>query len=106
MTNGRKTTYDERIAIVKFCIEHQNDYIETAQKYQVSYQQVYTWVSKYETNGIEGLLDKRGRKKTESEMSELEKLKAQNKLLEAENRRKQMEIDFLKKLDEIERRRY
>ncbi|SKC93090.1 hypothetical protein SAMN02194393_05568, partial [Maledivibacter halophilus] len=31
-------------------------------------------------------------------MSEVEKLKAQNKLLQAENRRKQMEIDFLKKL--------
>ncbi|MDT2258889.1 hypothetical protein P7H06_03970 [Paenibacillus larvae] len=36
-------------------------------------------------------------------MSEVEKLRAQNKLLQAENRRKQMEIDLLKKLDEIER---
>ena len=106
MTNGRKTTYDERVEIVKYCIEHQNNYAETAQKYQVSYQQVYTWTSNYENNGVEALQDRRGKKKDENEMSELEKLKAQNKLLEAENRRKQMEIDFLKKLDEIERRRY
>lgn len=106
MTNGRKTTYDERIEIVKYCIEHQNDYVETAQKYQVSYQQVYSWTSKYESHGIEALQDRRGKRKHENELSELEKLKAQNKLLEAENRRKQMEIDFLKKLDEIERRRY
>jgi transposase-like protein len=106
MTKGRKTTYEERVEIVKYCIEHQNNYAETAQKYQVSYQQVYSWTTKYEKNGIEALLDKRGKRKPETEMSEIEKLKAKNKLLEAENKRRQMEIDFLKKLDEIERRRY
>lgn len=105
MTNGRKTTYDERIEIVKYCIEHQNNYAETAYKYQVSYQQVYTWTNKYENDGVEGLQDRRGKKKSENDMSELEKLKAKNKLLEAENRRKQMEIDFLKKLEDIERGR-
>lgn len=106
MTTGRKTTYDERVEIVKYCIEHQNNYAQTAQKYQVSYQQVYLWTSKYENNGVEAVQDRRGKRKNENEMSELEKLKAQNKLLEAENRRKQMEIDFLKKLNQIERRRY
>lgn len=106
MTKGRKTTYDERIEIVKYCIEHHNNYAETAQKYQVSYQQVYMWTNKYEKEGVEVLQDRRGKRKDKNEMSELEKLKAQNKLLEAENRRKQMEIDFLKKLEEIERRRY
>ena len=106
MTNGRKTTYVERVEIVKYCIEHQNNYAETAQKYQVSYQQVYMWVSKYEKGSVEALQDRRGKRKDENEISELEKLKAQNKLLEAENHRKQMEIDFLKKLNEIEGRRY
>jgi transposase len=106
MTKGRKTTYDERVEIVKYCIENKNNYAETAQKYQVSYQQVYTWATKYEKDGVEALLDRRGKRMPENEMSELEKLRAQNKLLEAENRRQQMEIDFLKKLDEIERRRY
>lgn len=106
MTKGRKTTYGERIEIVKYCIEHHNNYAETSQKYQVSYQQVYQWTSKYEKEGVEVLKDRRGRKKDNNEISELEMLKAQNKLLEAEIRRKQMEIDFLKKLEEIERRRY
>lgn len=106
MTNGRKTTYEERVEIVKYCIEHQNNYAETAQKYQVSYQQVYTWISKYQNSGVGALEDRRGKRKNEDEMSEIEKLKLQNKLLEAENLRKQMEIDFLKKLNEIERRRY
>jgi len=106
MMKGRKTAFDERIEIVKYCIEHQNNYAEAAQKFQVSYQQIYTWTSKYENSGVEALQDRRGKRKATDEMSELEKLKAQNKLLEAQNSRQQMEIDFLKKLDEIERRRF
>jgi transposase-like protein len=106
MTKGRATTYDERIEIVKFCIEHQHNYAQTSQKFQVSYQQVYSWANKYLRSGVEALQDKRGKRKTEDEMSEVEKLRAQNKLLQAENRRNQMEIDLLKKLEEIKRRRF
>jgi len=106
MTEGRNTTYDERVEIIKYCIEHGNNYAETTQKYQVSYNQVYTWVRKYKKSGIEALQDRRGKRKGQDEMSELEKLKARNKLLEAENQKKQMEIDFLKKLEEIEGRRF
>lgn len=105
MTKGRKTTYEERIEIVKYCIEHQNNYAETAKHFQVSYQQVYSWMTKYENKGIESLQDNRGKRKSVDEMSEIDKLRAENKLLQAENRRKQMEIDFLKKLEEIERGR-
>jgi transposase len=106
MTKGRTTTNDERIEVVNYCIEHQYNYAETAQKFQVSYQQVYSWTNKYLKDGVEALQDKRGKRKSEDEMSEVEKLRAQNKLLEADNRRKQMEIDLLKKLDEIERWRF
>ena len=106
MTKGRKTTYEERIEIIEYCIEHENNYAETAEKYQVSYQQVYTWLKKYDSDGVEGLLDRRGRTKSESEMSELEKLRAENRLLKSENIRQEMEIAFLKKLDVIERRRF
>lgn len=106
MTKGRKTSFEERVQIVSYCIENHSNYTETAQRFQVSYQQVFSWVRKYENHGVEALRDNRGKRKSESEMTELEKLKAQNKLLEAQNHRQQMEIDFLKKLEEIERRRY
>ena len=106
MTQGRKTSFEERVEIVQYCIEHQNDYIETARKYKVSYQQVYSWTTKFETQDVEALQDKRGKRKPLAKMSEVEKLKAENKLLEAKNKRQQMEIDFLKKLEEIERRRF
>lgn len=47
MTKGRKTTQEERVEIVAFCIEHGKDYALTVEKYKVSYQQVYSWVRKY-----------------------------------------------------------
>lgn len=106
MTKGRKTTYEERIEIVSFCIENHKNYQLTVDTYQVSYQQIYSWVKKYEAQGVEALTDKRGRTKPEVEMTELEKLRAENRLLKAQNKRHEMEMTFLKKLDEIERRRF
>ena len=103
---GRITTYDERIEIVEFCIEHNRNYAMTAEKYQVSYQQVYTWLRKYEIRGVEGLIDHRGKNKPQSEMTEIEKLRAENKLLKAKNKSQEAEVLFLKKSEEIERGRF
>lgn len=105
MTKGRTTTYDERVEIVKYCIEHEQNYAASAEAFQVSYQQVYQWVLKYKSKGVEGLVDKRGRNKPEIELSELDKLRAETRLLRAEKRKAELEIAFLKKLDELERRR-
>ena len=105
MTKGRKTTFDERIEIVQYCIFHTHDYAETAEKFNISYQQARNYTLKYEKSGVEGLRDKRGKRKSPDEMNELEKLRAEIKLLRAEKERAEMEISFLKKLEEIERRR-
>ena len=90
--------------IVSYCIEQGNDYTATIEKYSVSYQQIYSWVRKYNEKGAEGLVDKRGKRKPESEMTELEKLRAENKLLASSNNRLETENAVLKKLGEIERR--
>jgi len=103
MTKGRATTLEERIAIVEYCIENGKDYNQTAGKYQVSYQQVRSWVIKFEESGIDGLFDRRGKSKPKEQLTEVEKLKAQMKLLEAKNKRLEMENELLKKLEEIER---
>lgn len=105
MTKGRKTTWDERIQIVLDCLGNGKDYQVTAETYQVSYQQVYQWVKKYENGGDEALKDKRGRNKIESELSPEEKIQLEMKRLERENERLRAENLFLKKLEEIERRR-
>lgn len=104
MTKGRNTTYEERVEIVSYCIEHNNDYTSTMEKFGVSYQQIYSWVRKYNDKGAEGLLDKRGKRKPESEMTELERLRAEKRMLEARNKRLETENAVLKKLEEIERR--
>ncbi len=105
MTKGRKTSFDERVEIVQYCIAHDHNYAETAVKYSVSYQQARSYTIKYEDGGIDALRDGRGRKKATEELSEIEKLKAENKILRAEKERAEMEASFLKKLDAIERRR-
>lgn len=92
MTKGRKTTEKERAEIVAFCIEHGKNYPLTIKTYGVSYQQIYAWVRKYEEKGVAGLVDGRGRNKPESEMTEVEKLRVQNKLLQAQIKDKEMEI--------------
>jgi len=101
MTKGRKTTQEERAEIVAFCIEHNKDYGLTVETYNVSYQQVYAWVHKYEEGGVEKLKDNRGRTKPVEEMTEVEKLKAEMKILEAKNRKLEIENAFIKKLQEL-----
>lgn len=105
MAKGRKTTLNERIEIVSYCISNNKDYGKAIERHGVSYQQIYGWVKKYEKDGAEGLCNHRGKRKDQASMSELEKLRAQLKLKEAENLRLQMENDLLKKLEELERRR-
>ena len=105
MTKGRKTTFEERVEIVQYCIAHDRNYAQTAEQYQVSYQQARNYIVKYEAGGVEALRDNRGKRKRPDKMSELEKLRAEVKILKAEKERAEMEASFLKKLEEIERRR-
>ena len=101
MTKGRKTTQEERAKIVAFCIEHGKDYALTVQTYQVSYQQIYSWVRKYEAGGVDALVDRRGKAKPEDELSEAERLRQENRMLLAKLKDKEMEIALLKKLREL-----
>ena len=101
MTKGRKTIQEERAKIVAFCIEHNYDYGLTVETYKVSYQQIYSWVRKYEEGGVDKLKDNRGRTKPAEEMTEIEKLKAEMKILEAKNRQLEIENEFIKKLQEL-----
>lgn len=105
MTKGRKTTWKERIEIVEDALANGKNYHETSEKYQVSYQQVYQWVHKYEDGGLDALKDKRGRNKSKDELTPEEKMKLEMRRIEKENERLRAENAFLKKLEEIERRR-
>ena len=105
MKQGRETTQEERISIAKDCLENGSNYGETAIKYNVSYQQVYTWVKKFRELGEAGLEDRRGQKTAaQKPRTELEELKIKMAQLEHENYMLRMERNLLKKLDELERR--
>ena len=102
MNKGRKTTQEERAEIVAFCIENGKDYGLTIEKYGVSYQQIYSWVRKYEDRGVKGLSDRRGKSKPEDELTESDRLRMENKILQAKIKDQEMEIKLLKKLRELE----
>ena len=102
MKKGRKTTQEERTEIVAFCIENGKDYGLTMEKYGVSYQQIYLWVRKYEEKGIDGLIDRRGKAKPEDELTEADRLRMENKILQAKLKDKEMELKLVKKLIELE----
>ena len=90
MKKTRKTTQEER---------------ETALKYQVSYQQVYTWVKKFSELGEAGLEDRRGQRTAQQKpRTEEEELRIKVAQLEHELYMTRMERDLLKKLEEVERR--
>ncbi|AMM93111.1 transposase [Peribacillus simplex] len=105
MTKGRKTTVQERIEIAQACIANDKSYQVTAEQYAVSYQQIYQWVKKFEKYGELGLQDRRGRTKLEEELSTEDKFRLEIQRMERENERLRAENLFLKKLEEIERRR-
>lgn len=98
----RTTTLEERKEIVAYCIEHGNDYKNTATKFDVSYSQVYSWVKKYSESGNTGLLDRRGKHKTDEEVDELERLRRENIRLKRKLEEKDMLVELLKKLREFE----
>ena len=104
MTKGRKTTFEERIEIASYCISHDHNYADTATKFSVSYQQARNYTIKYENGGIDALQDNRGKRKPEDTLTEIERLHAELKLEKAKRQKVEMELSFLKKLDEIERR--
>lgn len=101
MIKERPITFEERVEIVQYCLENNKNYNETAKKFNVSYQQVRLWVLKYKEGGLDALIDRRGRKKPEEELTELDRIKIENKLLKAKAKYLQIENYFLKKLKEL-----
>ena len=102
MKQGRKTTFEERVEIVNYTIAHDKDYQAAVNKFGVSYQQVYSWVRKFEKNGSQGLVDRRG-KGLDSKPNLTETEELQLKIKQQEERIKYLETEngLLKKLEEI-----
>ncbi len=105
MRKARSTTQEERLQIVRECLESGKNYGEMALKYNVSYQQVRTWTLKFEELGEAGLEDRRGKRKKDQEpRTELEAAQIEIERLKHQLYLANMENHLLQKLDEIVRR--
>jgi len=105
---SRKTTFEERLKIVKWVIENNMSYKDAADKYSVTYALVYKWTKQYIDKGPEALkYSKRGPKAKsevdESNLSEVEKLKSELEKEKALRKRREFELEVLKKKEELEK---
>lgn len=105
MKAARSTTQEERIKIAQECYATGKNYGAIALKYGISYQQARIWTLRYEELGVEGLEDRRGkRKKDQKPRTALEEAQIEIERLKHELHKAEMERDLLKKLDEVLRR--
>ena len=70
----------------------------------MSYTQVYQWVQKYLESGEAGLSDRRGKRKSDDELDELERLRRENQRLKKKLEESERLNLLLKKVKEFEGR--
>ncbi len=102
---ARKTTFKERIEIVKYCIDNNKDYKGTADKYNIPYSLVYQWVKRYKLNGeiALGYTRKGPKPKVIQPTTPEESAQAEIERLKRELKRKELEIEILKKKQYFEK---
>ncbi|MGR6687524.1 transposase [Furfurilactobacillus rossiae] len=101
---SRKTTFEERIEIVEYVVKGEHSYTETANHFQVSYQQARSWVLKAKNGGYEALVDNRGHRKPEHELTDLDKANLRIRQLESRLKDQELYKAFAKKLQELQRK--
>lgn len=105
---SRKTTFEERLEIVKYAIENDMCYKNAADKYTITYALVYKWTRAYIDKGPEALkYEKRGPKKKseidESNLTEIDRLKLELEKEKALRKRREFELEVLKKKEVFEK---
>lgn len=106
---SRTTTFDDRLEVVKWVINHDMNYKEAASKFAIKYSIVYSWVRKYLRDGEDALRShKRGPKAKvvidEEKMSEVDRLKYELEREQALRKRAEFELEVLKKKEEFEKK--
>lgn len=99
---SRKTTFEERLEIVKCVIENDMNYKYAAERYSITYALVYKWAKAYIDKGPEALrYQKRGPKSKsevdEGNLTEVEMLKLELEKEIALRKRRELELEVLKK---------
>ena len=105
----RKTTYEERIEIVEWTIKNNMNYKKASEKYEIPYANIYKWTKTYLENGKEALRYKKRGRKTKTKikkenLTETERLKLELDEERALRKRRELEIEILKKKEELEKK--
>lgn len=105
----RKTTYEERIEIVEWTIKNNMNYKKASEKYEIPYANIYKWTKNYLENGKEALKYKKRGRKTKTKikkqnLTETERLKLELDEERALRKRRELEIEILKKKEELEKK--
>lgn len=98
---SRKTTFNERVEIVEWINKGNHSYSEAAEHFNVSYQQARYWALKDQAKGFEVLVDNRGHRKPESELTDLDKANLWIRQLESQSKDQQLLEAFIKKYQEL-----
>lgn len=106
---SRKTTFEDRLEIVKWVIANDMNYKEAASNYALKYALIYKWTNAYLKEGAEALqYKKRGPKSkviiNEDSLSDIEKLKLELEREKALRERVEFELEVLKKKEEMEKK--
>lgn len=91
------TSEQKRKAAVKFCISHDQNYKETAARFNCTYQQIYRWVRVYHEGGVAKLLGKR--KKPQKKFS---KVITENKRLKSKNTELELKLTIRRRLQQCQ----
>jgi len=106
---ARKTTFEERLEIVHWVISNDMNYKEAAIRYAINYALVYKWTKSYLKDGEPSLeYKKRGPSSNSNlsdyDLSEIEQLKQALEKEIALRKRREFELDVLKKKEEFEKK--
>ena len=101
---ARKTTFEERIEIVNYCLANNKDFKGTASKYNIPYSLIYQWVRRYESEGEVALgYTRKGPKPKSTYSTPEESAQAEIERLKRELAKKELEIEILKKKQYFEK---
>lgn len=98
MKDGRRTTFKERKKIVHFCLRRGKNYLLTCMLYDISYNQIYSWVRKYEQGGYEMLRDRRGRPSPESRMSPEQLERIRRRIRKIKRKKPRIDAAFIQRM--------
>lgn len=101
-TMSRKTTLAERIEVVEYITKQNHSYNEAAEHYGVSYQQARSWMLRAKKGGYDALEDRRGHRKPQRELTDLDKANLRIKQLEGQVADMELLKEFVKKFQELQ----